>query len=61
MKRSRKVTRIATMLVSGAMLWQLGCTSQDVQNQLAAGTKTFLTGMFNVFATTLTNDLFGLD
>lgn len=49
------------MLVGGAMLWQLGCTSQDVQNQFAAGTKTFLNGLFNVFATSVTNNLFGIN
>lgn len=61
MKRANRCRKVGMMLVSGAMLWQLACTSQDVQTQLAAGTRTALNGLFNVFATTLTNNLFGID
>lgn len=61
MKRASRYRRTIMLLVSGVTLWQLACTTQDVQTQLAAGVRTTLNGLFNVFATTLTNNLFGIE
>jgi hypothetical protein len=61
MKRAFRYHKAWMVIVSGAMLLELGCTTLDVQNQLAAGTRTAINGLFNVFATTLTNNIFGIE
>jgi hypothetical protein len=61
-RKSRFLRRVAIFGLTGSLLCQFGsCGIDDLQEQAAAGLVSIAAGLFNIVATDIANQLFGLE
>lgn len=57
-----KIKAVSMAVLAGMYTFSVGgCTSQEVQIQLANGLRTGLTGVFNITSANIANEVFDVD